>query len=77
MCFELLDFREDAVTGAEAGDDFGDAEEERLNPPLHQFTVEVGQVMGTPNIDGGLELDPVYGASLFLRFRIPNYNAVS
>lgn len=37
---DLLHLGEDSITSAKAGNDLGDSEEERLNPPLHQFAVE-------------------------------------
>lgn len=68
----LLDVGEDAVAVAEADNDFGDAEEEGLDPELHELAVEVVDIAVVANGEAGLELDPVCGSALFLGFRVPD-----
>lgn len=58
---ELLDALEDALAGAEADDDGGHAEEEGLDPPLHELALEVVAVAVAADLGRGLELHPADG----------------
>lgn len=68
----VLGADEDAVTGAEADDDAWDAEEEGLDPVLHELAVEALHVAGVSDLCRCLELYPVDGAALFCGLRVPD-----
>lgn len=72
MRLKLLHVDQDAVDRAEADDDLGDAEEERLDPVLHELLVEVDHGFVAADLARGLELDPVDWASLLEGFRVPD-----
>jgi hypothetical protein len=67
----LLDVDEDAVPRAEADDDLWDAQEEGLDPVLHELAVKAFYVTAVADLGGGFELDPVDGASFFLGLSVP------
>lgn len=68
----LLDVDEDAVASAEADDDFGHAEEEGLDPVLHELAVEGFHVAGVADLRARFELDPVDGGAFFVGFAVPD-----
>lgn len=72
MRLNLVDIDEYAVPGPEADDDLGDAEEEGLDPVLHELAMEALHVLGAPDLGCGLELDPVDRPALFCRFGVPD-----
>lgn len=71
MRLNLLDICEDAITRAEADDDLWDAQQEGLDPILHEFAVEVFYVAVVADLGCCFELDPVDGASFVLRLGVP------
>lgn len=73
MRVNLLDLGEDAIPGAEAHDDLGHAEEEGLDPELHELAVEHVVIVRPADLVRGLELDPVDGRALLLWFRVPDF----
>lgn len=72
MRLNLVDAGEDAVPRAKADDNFGYAQEESLDPVLHELAMEVLHVIGPPDLGRGLELDPVDSAALLFGFGIPD-----
>lgn len=68
----LVDINEDALAGAEADNDLRDAEEEGLDPVLHELAVEVLQVVGPADLYRRLELNPVDWGALLLWFGVPD-----
>jgi hypothetical protein len=56
---DLLELLEDAVLGAEPDDDLGHAEQEGLDPELHELALKVVHVAVVADRGARLELDPV------------------
>lgn len=72
MRLYLVDIDEHPVAGAETDNDLGDAEEEGLNPELHELAMEVLHVVGAADLGRRLEFDPVDGAALLLWLGVPD-----
>jgi hypothetical protein len=67
-----LDVPEDAVSVAETDNDLGHAEEEGLNPVLHEFPIKRELVVLAADLGARLELYPVDGGSWCGRLRVPD-----
>lgn len=59
VCFHLVHPCEVPISGPEADDDLGDAQEEALNPPLEQLPLKICGVTVVSHLCRGLKFDPV------------------
>lgn len=75
MRLNLFRLDQYTVPGAKPNYDFRNAQEERLDPVLHEFAMEIVHVTGGSNFRRRFEFYPVYGLAWF-GFGVPYCSVV-